>query len=84
MSEEETHVDPEQAISDEARQDRQLAEEEVADRATGGEPHHELSNPVGEPDPTETTDPYTKDEAEPSDPHPPRNLDRLRDGEGEG
>lgn len=84
MSQEDTHVDPDQAISDEARQDRQVAEQEVADRATEGEPHHELANEVGEADPTEPEDPYERSEAEPADPAPPRNIDRLRDGEGAG
>ncbi len=72
------------SLSDEARQDRQLAEREIADREQRGEPHHDLSNPVGEPDPTEVEDPYVQSEEEPRDPPPPRNLDRLRDGEGEG
>jgi hypothetical protein len=78
-------VDPEQAISDEAREDRQVAEQEVADRARAeDEPHGTLSNPVGEPDPTEPRDPYERGEEEPDEPHPPRNIDRLREGEGEG
>lgn len=87
----ERHNDPEQALSDEARQDRQIAEREVAEKRreqTARDPHHELSNPVGEPDPTEFPDPY---EQRPdtegggpttSEPPPPRNLDRLREGEG--
>jgi hypothetical protein len=34
------------------------------------EPHHELNNPVGEPDPTEWPDPYEKrdDPRDPADP----------------
>ena len=71
-------------LSEEARKDRQLAEREIAERETGGEPHHSLSNPVGEPDPTEYPDPYAKEQEEPRDPPPPRNMDRLRDGEGKG
>jgi hypothetical protein len=103
--------DPEQAISDEAREDRAKAEEEVAERHAGEEPHHELSNPATDPDPTEFPDPYERradprdpatvdtpaDPADPeaaaehdpapadpstSDPPPPRNLDRMREGEG--
>jgi hypothetical protein len=54
------------------------------------EPHHDLSNPVKDPDPTEYPDPY-EDRADPrdpeasdpqtprppstSEPHPPRNTD---------
>ena len=35
------------------------------------EPHHVLNNPVGEPDPTESPDPYDKrEDAEERDPHP--------------
>lgn len=71
-------------LSDEARQDRNLAEREIAERAQRKEPHHDLSNPVGEPDPTEPEDPYDQSSEEPRDPPPPRNMDRLRDGEGEG
>jgi hypothetical protein len=83
--------DPEQALSDEARQDRQVAEREVAEKRqaqTARDPHHELSNPVEDPDPTEFPDPYEKrpdtegDGPSTSEPPPPRNLDRLRDGEG--
>ena len=70
------------SLSDEARRDRQLAEQEIAERETQGEPHHDLSNPVGEPDPTEVSDPYEQSDEEPRDPPPPRNIDRLRDGEG--
>jgi hypothetical protein len=85
MEENDVGVDPEQAISDEAREDRQVAEQEVADRAAGeDEPHSSLSNPVDEPDPTEPRDPYERGEDEPDEPHPPRNIDRLREGEGEG
>ena len=71
-------------LSDEARKDRQLAEREIADREQRSEPHHDLSNPVGEPDPTEIGDPYEQSSEEPTDPPPPRNIDRLRDGEGAG
>ena len=106
--------DPETAISEEARQDRNLAKREVAERRreqTSPDPHHELSNPVGEPDPTEFPDPYERrpDPRDPaaidtpampadpevasrhdpapqdpstSDPPPPRNRDRAREGEG--
>ena len=37
------------------------------------DPHHELNNPVGEPDPTEWPDPYEKrpDPRDPEDGHPP-------------
>jgi hypothetical protein len=85
MEENEARVDPEQAISDEARKDRQVAEQEVAERATeADEPHHELANPAEEPDPTEPRDPYAKGGDEIDEPHPPRNIDRLREGEGEG
>jgi hypothetical protein len=60
------------------------------------EPHHDLNNPVEEPDPTEWPDPYEKrrdpkgpeegdEEPAPgpstSEPHPPRNRDRERGGE---
>jgi hypothetical protein len=49
------------------------------------EPHHELNNPVGDPDPTEWPDPYEKreDPLDPPDPdgepfgeepHPPTNA----------
>jgi hypothetical protein len=71
-------------LSEEARRDRQLAEREIAEREQRGEPHHDLANPVGEPDPTETEDPYEQSDEEPRDPPPPRNIDRLRAGEGEG
>ena len=71
-------------LSDEARKDRQLAEREIAEREQRSEPHHDLSNPVGEPDPTEIEDPYERSDEEPRDPPPPRNMDRLRDGEGAG
>lgn len=92
--------DPEQGLSEEARHDRQLAEREVAERRraqTSPDPHHELNNPVTDPDPTEFPDPYEKrpdprdpesgDDPAPADsstsePPPPRNRERLRDGEG--
>jgi len=106
--------DPETAISEQARQDRNLAEREVAERRreqTSPDPHHELSNPVGDPDPTEFPDPYERrpDPRDPaaidtpampadpeaakrhdpapqdpstSDPPPPRNWERAREGEG--
>jgi hypothetical protein len=57
------------------------------------EPHHDLSNPVKDPDPTEYPDPY-EDRADPrdpdasdpptprppstSEPHPARNVDKER------
>ena len=62
------------------------------------DPHHELNNPVGEPDLTEWPDPYEKrpdprgpdsDVPAPappstSEPHPERNVDReLRDRSGD-
>ena len=63
------------------------------------DPHHELNNPVGEPDPTEWPDPYEKrpdprggdgedDESGPigpstSEPHPPATWERSK-REGEG
>jgi hypothetical protein len=72
------------SLSDEARRDRQLAEREIAEREQRSEPHHDLANPIGEPDPTEVEDPYEQSSEEPRDPPPPRNLDRLREGEGEG
>jgi hypothetical protein len=71
-------------LSEEARRDRQLAEQEIAEREQRHEPHHDLANPVGEPDPTEIEDPYERSDEEPRDPPPPRNIDRLRAGEGEG
>lgn len=107
---------PETAISEEAREDRERAEREVAERhqaETSPDPHHELTNPVGDPDPSEYPDPYERrpdprdpaavdtptapaeaDEEEvehgapprdpsTSDPPPPRNVDRAREGEGD-
>jgi hypothetical protein len=102
--------DEEPEREDRAEAERQVAEER--ERATGPEPHHELSNPAEGADPTEFPDPYERrsdprdpatvdtpaDPADPeeaaerddppqdpstSDPPPPRNLDRLREGEGE-
>ena len=65
------------------RADRAEEEERIAE-LHGGErdPHHELNNPVGEPDPTEYPDPYERrddprdppdPDAEPfgEEPHPP-------------
>ena len=72
------------SLSEEARRDRQLAEREIADREQQAEPHHDLANPAEDPDPTSIEDPYDKSEEEPRDPPPPRNIDRLREGEGEG
>lgn len=106
--------DPGTAISEEARGARDLAEREVAERRreqTSPDPHHELANAVGEPDPTEFPDPYERrpDPRDPaaidtpaipadpetaaqrdpvpqdpstSDPPPPRNWERAREGEG--
>lgn len=106
--------DPETGVSEEARRARDLAEREVAERRqeqTSPDPHHELSNPVGEPDPTEFPDPYEQrpDPRDPatvdtpaapadpeaaadrdpapqdsstSEPPPPRNWERAREGEG--
>lgn len=63
------------------------------------EPHHELNNPVSDPDPTEWPDPYEKrrdprgaEAEEPgprppstSEPHPPATWERAkREGEGRG
>jgi hypothetical protein len=71
--------------------DEQEREVEAARREQiGGDPHGDLSNPVGEPDPTEHPDPYEKrpdprgpDAEEPSprapstsEPHPPQSHDR--------
>jgi hypothetical protein len=72
------------SLSEEARRDRQLAEREIAEREQRPEPHHDLSHPAEDPDPSEHPDPYDKRPQEPSDPPPPRNIDRLRDGEGQG
>ena len=69
-----------QGLSDEARADRGLAEREVAERAKRDEPHDDLAHPIDDPDPTEDPDPY----GHAPEPHPPRNMDRLRDGEGAG
>jgi hypothetical protein len=103
---------PETGISDEAREDRARAEREVAERRreqSSPDPHHELANPVDEPDPTEYPDPYerrsdprapyapegraesehdvergpTPRDRSTSDPPPPRNIDRAREGEGD-
>jgi len=54
-------------------EDRNQAEREVAKRrrADGKDPHHELSNPVGEPDPTEWPDPYERR----PDPRDPASVD---------
>jgi hypothetical protein len=58
------------------------------------EPHHALSNPADEPDPTEYPDPYDRrpdpkgpGQEEPaapstSEPHPPRNRDDLKSVKG--
>jgi hypothetical protein len=77
-------MDEDTGLSDEARKDRQVAEREIAEREQRGEPHHDLANPAEDPDPAGYPDPYDKSPEEPRDPPPPRNMDRLRDGEGEG
>jgi hypothetical protein len=75
-------------------------EPEPGEGDEGREPHHELNNPVGEPDPTEWPDPYEKrpdprgpeaaEEKGPrgpstSEPHPPQTWEREHyEGEGEG
>jgi hypothetical protein len=47
---------------------REEAEREVGEaRELGREPHHELNNPVGEPDETEWPDPYER-RPDPRDP----------------
>jgi hypothetical protein len=61
---------PETGISEAAREDRGQAEREVAERhqeATSPDPHHELSNPAVDPDPTEYPDPYER-RRDPRDP----------------
>jgi hypothetical protein len=70
---------------------RDQQERDLTKQAKKGEPHSELSNPVGEPDPTEWPDPYEQrrdprgpDAAESpagpssSEPPPPRNVDDAR------
>jgi hypothetical protein len=49
---------------DRAEAERQLAKRR---RQQSDEPHHELSNPVAEPDPTEWPDPYER-RPDPRDP----------------
>ena len=50
------------------RGDRATQEADVEARAkTGRDPHHELNNPVRDPDPTEFPDPYEK-RPDPRDP----------------
>jgi hypothetical protein len=44
--------------------------DEPGDRSNDPEPHHALSNPVGEPDPTEHPDPYEQREDPRDEPHP--------------
>ena len=67
------------------------AAEEPGNR-TGEPPHHALSNPVGEPDPTEFPDPYEQrqdprdlGEGDPStsEPHGPRGTEEVRGGKDE-
>ena len=85
-------TDQKKRTRDELEEESQLEEA----RSTEGEPHHELSNPVDEPDPTEYPDPYEKrpDPRGPeggraeggpstSEPHPPRNLKSVK-GDKEG
>ncbi len=50
---------------------RDEQEKEEFARDPSEEPHHDLSNPVGEPDPTEWPDPYEKR----SDPRGPSGFD---------
>ena len=51
--------------------DREAEERKVAAEHTHEEPHHALSNPVGEPDETEWPDPYERRE----DPRDPASVD---------
>lgn len=52
------------------RPDKTEHEREHFDEHTQGDPHTELNNPVGEPDPTEWPDPYDtrEDPLDPPDP----------------
>jgi hypothetical protein len=43
------------------------------DRTRDRDPHHELNNPVGEPDPTEWPDPY-ENRPDPRDPEDPDGM----------
>ena len=83
------------------RQREQEPPEPLHDDATdpeADEPHHAISNPASEPNPTEFPDPYERradprdpgvaDTATPrppstSDPHPPRNYDELKPVKGD-
>jgi|SRR5215212_1969315 len=72
--------------------DNPHAGRDIPPAGSGREPHHELNNPVREPDPTEYPDPFEKrpDPRDPdkpdaapaspstSDPRPPRNVDRAK------
>jgi hypothetical protein len=77
---------------DELEEESQLEEARSPDE----DPHHPLSNPVDDPDPTEYPDPYEKrpdpkgpedERAEggpsTSEPHPPRNYDDLKPTKGD-
>jgi hypothetical protein len=83
-------------MSDRSRKRPTGIEERPAEREpgnrTGEPPHHALSNPVDEPDPTEFPDPYEKREdprdqghADPStsEPHGPRGTEQVRGGKDE-
>lgn len=54
----------------EARSRRNPRREDSRTKNNDREPHHDLNNPVGEPDPTEWPDPYEKrdDPLDPPDP----------------
>jgi hypothetical protein len=54
-------------------EDRAEAEREVerARHKAGGEPHHDLTNPASDPDPTEYPDPYERRK----DPRDPASVD---------
>lgn len=54
-------------MKDRAAQER----EEFAKHRSDSDPHHDLNNPVGEPDPTEWPDPYERR----PDPHGPESVD---------
>jgi hypothetical protein len=54
-----------------------LAEKRSPEAPKDREPHHDLANPVGEPDPTEWPDPYERRE----DPRNPPAPDREPFGE---
>jgi hypothetical protein len=79
----------------EGRPDRVAQERQVEEAHRTDEPHHELANPVGEPDETEYPDPYEKrsdprgpEASDPAtagpstaEPPPPRNPDEERRNE---